>query len=249
MIEKSVMSQRGITAADSVAPAGLTEASVEALISRYGESGYLRDLRRSAWDAYQRIPMPGNRDEEWRRTDIRSLRLDALQTLPRLDGTAEESAGLRAALASDDALAGMLVQRNGVESARSLDSELAAKGVVFGTLESVAREHPHLVAEYVAQSVPADDEKFVALATAFRTGGSFLYVPKNVAVDLPIRSVTWGDQAGLAICPRTVIVAETGADVTFIDDYASEGLAHPDTGQGLSSSVVEIVAPPGATVR
>jgi Fe-S cluster assembly protein SufD len=53
----------------------------------------------------------------------------------------------------------------------------------------------------------------------------------------------------LAICPRTVIVAETGADVTYIDDYASEGLAHPDTGQGFSSSVVEIVARPGARVR
>jgi Fe-S cluster assembly protein SufD len=243
-----VLSQDVVAQAELAAPAGLTAAALEDLIRRYGETDYLRDLRLAAWAAYQRIPMPSNRDEEWLRTDIRQLRLDSF-VAPQLDGRGEEPAGLRALLANSDALAGLLVQRNGAESARSLDDALAEKGVVYGTIESVAREHPDLIASYVARSVPVDEEKFVALATAFRTGGSFLYVPKNVTVDLPIRSVNWGDQAGVPLCPRTVIVAESGADVTYIDDYASVGLGHPDTGQGFSSSVVEIVAGPGARVR
>jgi len=249
VIDRTVVSQDSQAAPASLAQAGLASTAVEALIARYGETGYMRDLRLAAWDAYQRIPMPSNRDEEWRRTDIRPLDLDAFQPVPEPDGRDEDSSALRATLASDDALAGLLVQRNGAEWSRSLDAGLAAKGVIFGTLDAVALEHPDLIAEYLARVVPADDDKFVALATAFRSGGAFLYVPRNVTVELPLRGVTWGDQAGLAICPRTVIVAETGADVTYIDDYASRGLANPSTGQGFSASVVEIVASPGSRVR
>ena len=233
------------------APSGrLTAAAVSALGRSSDTSDYLRQVRLAGWDAFERIPLPSNRDEEWRRTDIRQLRLDSVVPGVDLDGHAELTPELSAALASDDARSGLLVHRNGGLVVGQLDAALMAKGVIFDSLDRVAAAHPELVVRYLAtEVVSAADDKFVALATAFRTGGAFLYVPPGVAVDLPLQSVTWGDRPGVAICPRTVIVADAGAEVTYVDQYGSTGLASPDSGQGFSSSVVEIIARPGARVR
>ena len=84
--------------------------------------------------------------------------------------------------------------------------------------------------------VPTYRTKFMALHAAFRTGGTFLYVPRDTAVELPLQTLTWVDAEGAAVFPHTLIVAEPGAEVTFIDRYAS-----PTLTRAFSDAVTEIV--------
>jgi Fe-S cluster assembly protein SufD len=92
--------------------------------------------------------------------------------------------------------------------------------------------------------VPTDRTMFTALHGAFRTGGTFLYVPADVAVEMPLQTVTYLDADGAAVFPHTLLIAERGAEVTFIDRYVS-----PDLERGLSDAVTEIVVGDGAHVR
>jgi Fe-S cluster assembly protein SufD len=78
----------------------------------------------------------------------------------------------------------------------------------------------------------------------FRTGGTFLYVPADVAVEMPLQTVTYLDADGAAVFPHTLLIAERGAEVTFIDRYVS-----PDLERGLSDAITEIVVGDGAHVR
>ncbi len=202
--------------------------------------------------------MPTNRDEEWRRTDIRPLRLDEISPIaedaPPVAEPGQLPADLRESLADEGGRAGLLVQRNATSVYRELDPALAARGVVLMDLERAARELPDLFERhFMTEAVRPDDEKFAALHAAFWTGGALLYVPRGVKVDLPIHSVFWRDASGTAMFPHTLIVAEPDSEVTYVDQYASsvppaEG-ADGAASQGFASGVVEILARPGARVR
>jgi Fe-S cluster assembly protein SufD len=122
--------------------------------------------------------------------------------------------------------------------------DLDAKGVIFCDLDVAAEKYPDLVDPHLHDLVPVDRTKFTALHGAFRTGGTFLYVPPDVAVDMPLQTLTYLDVDGAAVFPHTLLIAERGADVTFIDRYAS-----PDLGRALSDAVTEIVVGDGAHVR
>ena len=86
--------------------------------------------------------------------------------------------------------------------------------------------------------------RFTALHGAFRTGGTFVHVPRDVKVEAPLQSLTYVDRDGLAVFPHTVIVLEEGAELSFIDRYVS-----PDLADVLSDAVVEIYAGPNARLR
>lgn len=236
---------------DVAAPARINREAVEALAGRPAESPLVARRRREAWEAYERIPLPGPRDEEWRRTDIRPLKLDEVVTIAEpvapVRSLEELPESARAALAGDTGRSGLLVQLNASAAYRKLDQALAEKGAIFTDLESAARDYPDLFERlFMTEAVRASDDKFTALNGAFWTGGSFLYVPRNTAVELPIQSLVWGDGKA-ALFPHTLIVAETGSEVTYIDQYASaEGALGPD--QGFASGIVEIIARPGAKV-
>jgi Fe-S cluster assembly protein SufD len=92
--------------------------------------------------------------------------------------------------------------------------------------------------------VPTSRTKFTAMHAAFRTGGTFLYVPPAVTIELPLQTLTYLDADGAAIFPHTLIVVGQDAEVTFIDRYAS-----PQLERALSVAVTEIHAGPGSRVR
>jgi Fe-S cluster assembly protein SufD len=116
--------------------------------------------------------------------------------------------------------------------------------VWFGDLDLAAVERPELVEPYLHGLVATDRSKFTALHAAFRSGGTLLYVPRDVRVALPVQTLTYIDAEESAVFPRTLLIAEQGSDVTFIDRYAS-----PALGRALSDAVVEIYAAEGARVR
>ena len=121
---------------------------------------------------------------------------------------------------------------------------LEGTGVIFCDLDRAAEEHPELVEPALHRLVPTDRTKFTALHGAFRAGGTFLYVPRDVRIELPLQCATSLHDDGTAVFPHTVLVAEEGADVTLIDRYVS-----PDLPRAFSDAIAEISLGDGAHVR
>jgi Fe-S cluster assembly protein SufD len=209
----------------------------------------MQELRFAALDTFESLPMPTLKDEEWRRTDIRGLRLGdvvpfAIPVSPvaSVDALAPE---LRAAVELGDQTGGLLVQQDSGNVFASLAEKFAQRGVLFCDLHTAVREHGDLVQRYFAQAVPSSYNKFTALHTAFWSGGVFLYVPRGVEVDVPLQAVTHLGTSELSNFSHTLIVTEADSDVTLIDQWFGPSL----DGQALSSNVQEVFVGQNARVR
>ncbi len=205
---------------------------------------FVQRLREQAFERFQALPIPSQETEEWRYTDLEGLDLDLR---PFTEGGGPEAVNKHGVLEAAGVVgerAGLQIQRNSVVISTQLAHGLAEKGVIFGDLDRAIAEHPELVEPYLHAGVATDRSKFTALHAAFRTGGTFVYVPSDVRVELPLQTLTWIDGEDAAIFPRTLLVADEGAEVTFIDRYAS-----PALGRALSDAVVEIHAGPSSRVR
>jgi Fe-S cluster assembly protein SufB len=123
--------------------------------------------------------------------------------------------------------------------------ELESIGVIFTDMDSALRDHPDLVKEYFGTIIPSNDNKFAALNTAVWSGGSFVYVPEGVNVDIPLQAYFRINQENMGQFERTLIIAEPGSYVHYV-----EGCSAPIyTSDSLHSAVVEIIAKPGSRVR
>lgn len=222
---------------------GFTEEAVAELIARRDEPEWMRERRRDAWTTYQNIPMPTRQDEEWRRTDLRDLKLD--QVTPFSETQAPVGTLLPEA-ERDEPLGGFIGLHDAQRVEYRLDEDLARKGVIFTDLATAVREHGDLIRQYfMTQVVPASDSKFAALHGAFWDNGVFLYVPRGVSVEVPLRAVTSGGLDSSANMAHTLIVLEEMSQATFAEDFTS-----PDTGrQGFSSRVTEIILKQGANLH
>jgi Fe-S cluster assembly protein SufD len=241
------------TIADVVQEIGFSQAGVEALSRERQELDQVRDARLKAWDLFEATPMPRRTDEEWRRTDIRGLKLDRFRTrgesavnvdpLQALTDAGVENAEAQIALGPN---AGVVVQRDADTILATLDPEVAAQGVIFTDLGTAAREHPGLVAKYfMTQAVPADLGKFEALHAAYWQGGSFLYVPAGVKIETPFRSFSIISEPGGAIFSHTLSVLEEGAEAFTVDAFRSQSFDE----QNFASAVAELILADDAKLR
>ena len=232
--------------AETATRAGFTREAVEEISGLKNEPEWMRTRRLEAFETYEKMPLPARNEEEWRRTDVSRLKLDGYVTFaPGGHGAAALPADLRPA---DDrsARAGLLVQHNSVSVARELSDDVRAKGIIVTDLDTAVREHADLVQRYfMTEVIPVTYNKFTALHAAFWSGGTFIYVPRNVEVELPVQSVLYADAPGLSIFGHTLIVVEENARLTYVEEYSS-----PRTGQaGFSSAVSELFLARGAHLR
>ncbi|HWL91680.1 MAG TPA: Fe-S cluster assembly protein SufD [Actinomycetota bacterium] len=202
-------------------------------------------LRSDAFERFGSLPVPSQETEEWRYTDLSSFELDFT---PHVEGgTAQHleqvPAHLLAAAGDVSARAGLLVQHNSTTTIAHLDPAVRA-GVHFESIDAAVADHPELVEPYLHTLVPVDRTKFTALHAAFRTGGTFVYVPKDTVIELPIQALTYLDADGAALFPHTLLVVDAGSEVTFIDRYVS-----PDLRRAFSNAITEIYVGDGAHVR
>jgi Fe-S cluster assembly protein SufD len=215
-------------------------------LSGDGYPQFLRDYRLRAWQAFEDLPMPTITDEAWRRTDIRGLQADAFR-LPTL----EDAAHLPQAPAEllhpimDEAYGGQVLLLPGGPQV-SLDSKLAAKGVVFTDLKTAERQHPEALQRVLGQVVRPDEGKFGSLAGALAQTGVLLYVPKGVQVDQPLQSILWGPGVNLAYISHLLVWVEDGASLTYVHEAASH--TEPQ-GQTMHAGLVEIHVGAGASLR
>ncbi|CAM3403841.1 MULTISPECIES: Fe-S cluster assembly protein SufD [Saccharibacillus] len=139
----------------------------------------------------------------------------------------------------------LIVQHNSGVVFTSLSEELSAKGVIFTDLETAAREHEVLVKKYLGTAVKPSEHQVSALHHAAWNGGVFLYVPKNVELEVPLQAVFLSDDASASFAPHILVVADTNSRVTYVDNYVSAGL----NGSVLHNGAVEVIALDGAKVQ
>jgi Fe-S cluster assembly protein SufD len=225
----------------TLAPTRFDEA---ALPTPPGEPNIFHDQRKRSLEAFSTLPVPSQETEEWRYTDLSALDLNFR---PFAEGGGPEAVnrhGVLAAARVEGERAGLQIQRNSEVIATQLSRTASERDVLLSGLDEAAARHPDLVDRHLHRLVPPDRTKFTALHAAFRTGGSFVYVPRGVGLELPLQTLTYLDADGTAVFPHTVLVVEEGASVTYIDRLVS-----PNLGSALSDAVVEIYAGPGAHVR
>jgi Fe-S cluster assembly protein SufB len=142
-------------------------------------------------------------------------------------------------------LAGVSAQYESEVVYHSIREDLEKQGVIFLDMDSGLREYPDLVKEYFGTVIPAADNKFAALNSAVWSGGSFIYVPKNTHVEIPLQAYFRINAENMGQFERTLIIADEGARVHYI-----EGCTAPIySSDSLHSAVVELVAKPGAHIR
>jgi Fe-S cluster assembly protein SufB len=142
-------------------------------------------------------------------------------------------------------LAGVGAQYESEVVYHSLREDLQKQGVIFMDMDTAVREHPDIVRQYFSTIVPAGDNKFAALNSAVWSGGSFVYIPEGVHVEIPLQAYFRINAQNMGQFERTLIIAEPGSYVHYI-----EGCTAPTySTNSLHSAVVEIIVREGARVR
>lgn len=239
-----------VSASTILSLASVTADTVRALSASRNEPDWMLQKRLDAFATYEQLPMPSRSDEEWRRTDLRRLKLERFG----IDTEVQPVAGSLEAViggAEHQLQFGAADQRAGI--AISSDASTAwiegadlPEGVIFTDLTSAVANHPDLVREYfMTQAVPADFGKFEALHAALWQTGTFLYVPEGVTVDLPFRSFALQQAVGASLFTHSLVVVEKNAEAFFVDAFQS------DTAEDASftSAVVELFLKDDARLR
>ena len=234
-------------------PRGLSHDVVEAISRRKKEPDWMREFRHQALDTFLAKPMPawGNqallsqldfanifyyvKPTEGQSRSWEDVPDDIKNTFDRL-GVPE---------AERKFLAGVSAQYESEVVYHSFREDLEKQGVLFSDMDSALRDHPDIVREYFATIIPPGDNKFSALNSAVWSGGSFIYVPKGVKVEIPLQAYFRINVENMGQFERTLIIADEGASVHYI-----EGCTAPVySSDSLHSAVVEVIARKGAHVR
>jgi Fe-S cluster assembly protein SufB len=233
------------------APKGLSREIVESISDYKDEPQWMRDFRLKSLEHFYSRPTPkwgGDLDQidfddihyfvrasEKNSRDWSEVPEDIKNTFDRL-GIPE---------AERKFLAGVGAQYESEVVYHQVNEKLEAQGVIFTDMDTALREHEDLVREYWATVIPANDNKLAALNSAVWSGGSFVYVPAGVKVEMPLQAYFRINTENMGQFERTLIICEEGADVHYI-----EGCTAPVySSDSLHSAVVEIVAKPSSRVR
>ncbi len=211
----------------------------------------MTDFRLKALDIFESLPMPS-----WG-ADLSGLNLQdicfyikSIETgahswddVPKDIKNTFDKLGITKA--EQQILAGVGAQFDSEVIYKSLKKQWADKGVIFCDISDGLRNYPEIFKTYFASIIPANDNKFAALNSAVWSGGSFVYIPEGVAVDMPLQAYFRINSASMGQFERTLIIAESGSQVHYV-----EGCSAPKYQKNsLHSAVVEIVAHKDSTVQ
>ncbi|MCW5880371.1 MAG: Fe-S cluster assembly protein SufB, partial [Anaerolineae bacterium] len=230
---------------------GLTRQVVEELSAMKNEPEWMLKKRLKALEHFERRPMP-----TWG-GDLSTLNFDDIHYYVRpsdekADNWDEVPENIRRTYeklgipeAERKFLGGVGAQYESEVVYHSLQEKWQKLGVIFVDTDTAVAEYPDLVKKYFSTIIPANDNKFAALNTAVWSGGSFIYVPPGVHVDLPLQAYFRINAQNMGQFERTLIIVDEGASVHYI-----EGCTAPVySSNSLHSAVVEILVKPGGRCR
>ena len=211
------------------------------------EPQWLRQSRLEGWQAFETLPTPRwtKGIAQWWTTDVSVLDLDKMRAYVPSNLSASQAEAEVNLGGDDEATGSLLVQVNSETAFLRVPDDVKAQGVIFCSLEEAVREHSSLVEKYLHKLVAPNTDKFAALHTALWSGGVFLYVPEGVTVDLPVHVVYRLTTPGAVALGHTLVVAEKGANVRYVEEFHSTY----DEGQALHSGVVEVSVGENAKVE
>ena len=231
---------------------GLSEEVVRDISALKDEPEWMLKLRLRGLDLFRRKPMPtwGSdlsgidfenikyfvRSTEKQAASWEDLPADIKNTYDRLGIPEAEKQRL---------VAGVAAQYESEVVYHTIREDLEAKGVIFKDTDTALKEHPDLFKEYFATVIPVGDNKFAALNTAVWSGGSFIYVPKGVHVEIPLQAYFRINTENMGQFERTLIIVDEDASVHYV-----EGCTAPIySSDSLHSAVVEIIVKKGGRCR
>lgn len=175
------------------------------------------DRKRAAYARFAALPFPKRTDEGWRFSHLSGLSLDGYKLAEPINHQQVTNQDLGAPGAGT-----LLLANHQLVYAEPLAAKFAEQGVIFTTLQEALLQHSDLVRPHLlAQPSKLGSAKFVALHEAFLENGAFIYVPRNVTVDLPLGVFHYASGTGTALFPHTLVVAEENAKVTVADFFRS----------------------------
>ena len=224
--------------------AGFSQETVRRASAAKDEPAWMLEFRLRAWQTFESLPWPKPTDEAWRRTRLTGFSLDNYTPFATPGGTVEHyelDPVLLNALDEMESSASLLYRDGGVLYSQEND-DLAAQGVIFTDLQTAVQRHPALVQRYfMTEAVKPGNNKFTALHAALWDTGSFIFVPSNTKVTLPLHAILYqGERVGGY--HHTLLVAEEGAEVTVVDDLLGAK-------NSFQASVVELILKDNAQVR
>ncbi len=239
-------------AAGATARRGLSEEVVREISALKNEPEWMLDLRLKGLKLFERKPMPNwgadlsdidfdnikyfVRSTEKQAQSWEELPEDIKNTYDRLGIPEAEKQRL---------VAGVAAQYESEVVYHAIRDDLEEQGVIFLDTDSGLKEHEDLFREHFASVIPVGDNKFAALNTAVWSGGSFIYVPKGVHVEIPLQAYFRINTENMGQFERTLIIVDEDAYVHYV-----EGCTAPIySSDSLHSAVVEIIVKPGGRCR
>ena len=232
---------------------GINHDIVDQISQMKSEPEWMREFRHDAYDVFESKPMPN-----WGNTGLlNDIDFDNiyyyLKPVEKQGSTWDEVPEdikntfdrLGIPEAERKFLAGVSAQYESEVVYHSMQEELEKQGVIFLDMDSGLREYEEIVKEYWATIIPPADNKFAALNSAVWSGGSFVYIPKGVEVDIPLQAYFRINAENMGQFERTLIIADEGSRVHYIEGCTAPTYA----ADSLHSAVVEIVALPGSHMR
>jgi len=230
---------------------GLTKDTVREISQLKDEPQWMLDFRLRSYDIFMKKSMP-----QWggdlNKIDFQNIYYYAKasdKTEKSWDDVPENVKNTFDKLGIPEAekkfLAGVGAQYESEVVYHNLRKDLADQGVLFLDTDSALKEHPEIFKKYFAKIIPPEDNKFSALNSAVWSGGSFIYIPPGVKVDMPLQAYFRINAENIGQFERTLIIADEGSEVHYI-----EGCTAPVySSESLHSAVVELVAHKDAKLR
>ncbi|WP_045875365.1 Fe-S cluster assembly protein SufB [Pseudofrankia sp. DC12] len=231
---------------------GLSEAVVRGISAKKSEPSWMTDLRMKGLKLFERKPMPtwgadlSGIDFDNIKYFVRSTekQAESWEDLPADIKDTYDKLGIPEA-EKQRLISGVAAQYESEVVYHKIREDLEEQGVIFLDTDSGLREHPEIFREYFGSVIPVGDNKFAALNTAVWSGGSFIYVPPGVHVDIPLQAYFRINTENMGQFERTLIIVDEGAYVHYV-----EGCTAPVySSDSLHSAVVEIVVKKNARCR
>src|SRR6187431_1059876 len=230
---------------------GLSRGTVEEISKLKDEPDWMREFRLRAYEVFLSKPMP-NWGGDLSHIDFQNIYYYAKasdkqsknwEDVPESVRNTFEKLGIPEA--ERKFLAGVGAQYESEVVYHNLREDLEKQGVIFVDTDTAVKKYPDLMKKHFGKVIPPEDNKFAALNSAVWSGGSFIYVPRNVKIDLPLQAYFRINAENIGQFERTLIIADEGAEVHYIEGCTAPVYAT----ESLHSAVVELIARPGARIR
>lgn len=230
---------------------GLTKETIETISKEKNEPQWMRDFRLKSLEVYNKIELPSwgpNLDELDMSNIVTYVRpkTDLNESWDNVPDDIKKTFDLLGIPeAEKKSLAGVGAQYDSEVVYHSIREDLVKQGVIYTDMESAVRDYEDIVKEYFMKCVPPNDHKFAALHGAVWSGGSFVYIPKGVEVDIPLQSYFRLNSPGAGQFEHTLIIVDEGAKLHFIEGCSAP--KHNTT--NIHAGCVELFVKEGATLR